>query len=141
MIVNKEVILQNFKDNKDTYRSYFSDAIVEIDQLSSKPKCGACVNKFFKKILNNPNCTKHLSVIFEVPEISFAQDVQDMMYTTTDKPTVKSKTRVEVYFTEVSNYKQFIEEYTSDKLVRSITPTYIQEREQIMITILWATYQ
>ena len=144
MLVNMEVIIGSVLEKTDEYRKQFPRMVAEIDQLAKKPKCKICINSFFKRLLNQPNLTQGMAIIFEDPELSFAQDVQDFIITNNDKTATRSKSKVEVHWVTPKEAKDFIERYTADKMVRSINTTYVPSSIEnvsgkIMVTLHWST--
>jgi hypothetical protein len=144
MLVNKQVVITSIVENPDLYRQHFPKLIVEIDKVVQKPKCGLCINAFLKSMLGDLGFQKKMAIIFDDPDIAFAQDIQDCTVSVEDKTPYKSKTKVEVFFLYVNDCKDFIEKFTEDKLVRSINTTYIPgEKEgipgKVMVTIHWST--
>jgi hypothetical protein len=143
MLINKEILLTNLVEKPDEYRKQFPRMIHEIDEVVKKPKCGVCINAFFRALLNDMGFQQKLSVIFGEPELDFAQDIQDYVVSGKDKTALKSKTKVEVFWVPPKDVKKFIESYTEDKLVRNIQTTYVPaekiEASKILVTIHWSS--
>lgn len=140
MLVNKQVILDHLIENPDSFRRYFPRLIDQIDQVVKKPKCGICINAFFTGLINDTGFQQKMSVVFDDPEIKFAQDIQDFLFSANkDKVARRSKTNVEVYWVSAKDAKDFIEGYTKNKLIRDIQTTYVPDLKQIMVTINWSS--
>jgi len=143
MLINKEILLANLVEKPDEYRKQFPRLVYEIDQVVKKPKCGVCITAFFKAILNDLGFQQKLSLIFEEPELNFAQDIQDYALSMKDKTATKTKTKVEVFWVPPKDVKKFIESYTENKLVRNIQTTYVPaekiELSKILVTIHWSS--
>ena len=144
MLINKDILISNLKENPDEYRKQFPKMVNEIDKVVQKPKCGICIKVFMTKLLNDAGFQQKLAMIFEDPDLSFAQDIQDFVVSRKDKNPIKPKSKVEVFWLYPIDAKPFIESYTEDKMIRSIQTVHVPSKDKnfdgkIMITIHWST--
>ena len=116
----------------DTYCEQFPELEASILQMKDKPNCGACKQRFFSDLSQRKNLEMKFKKIYG----NNTELDEEVVTFKVVSPNI-GKTITNVFFLPIDNYKDFIEQFSQDKIIRTLSTSYIEEKKEIILTIVY----